>query len=151
MQRPVSLHRTILSEWNAVPTETPPQSRDCFNGFAGLGWDQREGNGVTSAVHKVTYGERRARHPPLPSGLVTSPRRKATEALKSAFALDRKGEKVGAPDMEWGGIQNNVRSYRMAVGHGVVRWSTAAGRVTVPGPERPRFRVWRYGVPAPDR
>jgi putative transposase len=82
----------------------------CFNAVAVLGWERREKNGV--ALRQATYGDLRKAHPDLPSQLVISSRMKATEALRSAFALQKKGKKVSAPHWQRGMVHYDARSFR---------------------------------------
>jgi len=95
-----------------------------------LGWERSEKNGVT--LHQLTCATLRKSHPELPSQLVISARMKATEALKSAFALHKKGKKVSAPRWERGMVRYDARSFRLEKDKGIVELATVAGRVKLP-------------------
>ena len=53
---------------------------------------------------------------------------KATEAIKSAIALEKAGRKVSAPKTERGSVRYDARTYRMEPENGIVGLSTVAGR-----------------------
>jgi putative transposase len=57
---------------------------------------------------------------------------KATEALKSALALQKKGKKVSAPHWERGMVRYDARSYRIEKSAGFVSLSTTDGRIKLP-------------------
>lgn len=140
MQRTICLRLNATPEQDAALTATLAASRDCFNAVAAWGWERREKNGVT--LHKATYYNLRATHPDLPSQLVVSARMKATEALKSAFALAKNGRTVTAPRTERGCVRYDQRSYRMEPGKGVVGLSTTAGRIKLPYRAHPHAQYW---------
>jgi hypothetical protein len=50
---------------------------------------------------------------------------KATEALRSAFALQKKGKKVSAPHWQRGMVRYDARSFRFEKERGVVGLATA--------------------------
>jgi transposase len=60
---------------------------------------------------QATYGDLRKAHPDLPSQLVISSRMKATQALRSAFALQKKGKKVSAPQWQRGVVRYDARAF----------------------------------------
>jgi putative transposase len=62
----------------------------CFNEVAHLGFETKNRNGVE--LHKATYYDLRSRYPDLPAQLVIAARVKATEAVKSALAWQKKVE-----------------------------------------------------------
>jgi putative transposase len=128
MQRTIRLKLKTTAEQDAILADTAEQSRACFNAVAEHGWPTREKNGVT--LHNATYYALRAAHPTLPSQLVISARTKATEALRSAIALEKKGETVSVPTARNSTIRYDARSYRMEVA--VVGLSTVAGRIKLP-------------------
>jgi putative transposase len=130
MQRTISIHLDSTPEQDAILSRTVEDWRDCFNAVAKYGWENRVWNGVT--LHRATYYDLRAEHPALPSQLVISARMKATEAVKSAFALAKKGSKVSAPHSTRGSIRYDARSYRMEVENGLVGLSTVEGRIKFP-------------------
>jgi putative transposase len=130
MQRTISIRIETTPEQDSILFRTLEGCRDCFNAVAEHGWENRVWNGVT--LHKATYYDLRADHPALPSQLVISSRMKATEAVKSAFALLKKGKKVGAPHTERGSVRYDARTYRMEVEKGLVGLSTVEGRIKFP-------------------
>lgn len=140
MQRTVCICLTTSPEQDQILSATLAASRDCFNEVAAYGWSASEKNGVE--LHKATYYRLRALHPALPSQLVVSARMKATEALKSAFALRGKGKKVSAPHAERGSVRYDARTYRMEGAKGVVGLSTVAGRVKMPFHAHPHAKRW---------
>jgi putative transposase len=130
MNRTLCIRLQVTAEQDAILSATLSASRDCFNAVAALGWKRHEKNGIT--LHHATYGGLRKAHPNLPSQLVVSARMKATEALKSAFALQKKGKKVSAPHWERGTARYDARSFRVEREKGVVGLSTVAGRLKLP-------------------
>ena len=58
-----------------------------FNAVCAVGWEQQITNGVK--LHHATYYPLKADYPALVSDLLVQARVKATEAVKSAFALQR--------------------------------------------------------------
>jgi IS605 OrfB family transposase len=140
MQRTICLRLDVTPAQDAAMTATLAASRDCFNAVAAWGWERREKNGV--ALHKATYYALRAAHPDLPSQLVVSARMKATEALKAALALAKKGKRASAPRTERGTVRYDQRSYRMEPGKGIVGLATTAGRIKLPYHAHPHARRW---------
>lgn len=128
MQRTIRLKLATTPEQDEALHDTLDGVRGCFNHVCEYGWREDEKNGVT--LHKATYYPLREAYPKLPSQLVVSARVKATEALKSAFALRRKKRKVGCPRMGRGSIRYDARSYRMLPGE--TSLATAHGRIKVP-------------------
>jgi hypothetical protein len=90
MERTVCIRLQLTAEQDAILSA----SCACFNAVAVLGWERREKN---VALHQASYGDLRKAHPDLPPRLVISSRMKATEALRSASALQKKGKKVSVP------------------------------------------------------
>lgn len=130
MQRTISIRIETTPEQDSILSQTLMGCCNCFNKVAGYGWENRIWNGVT--LHKATYYDLREEHPELPSQLVISSRMKATEAVKSAFALLKKGRKVGVPRTERGSVRYDARTYRMEVEKGIVGLSTVEGRIKFP-------------------
>lgn len=100
-----------------------------FNAVAQYGWDAGIANGVE--LHKATYFDHRARTG-LPAQLTCAARVKATEALKSAKALIKKGKKVGLPQSEHCAIRYDVRSYSIWFERNEVSLLALEGRVRLP-------------------
>jgi hypothetical protein len=78
-----------------VRLTTTQQFTACFNAITAYGWEHAEQNCVP--LHHATYYLLKAKYPALVSDLHIQARRKATEAVKSALALQKKGRKVGQP------------------------------------------------------
>ncbi|MDP2873627.1 MAG: transposase, partial [Bacillota bacterium] len=95
------MQRTIRFRLNPTPDqsdallETMRQHAACFNAVAAHGWEHSQKNGVR--LHHATYYSLRERFPELPAQLVIAARVRATEAVRSALALQRKGRKVSRP------------------------------------------------------
>lgn len=100
-----------------------------FNAVCAYGWEQGEKNGVK--LHHETYATLKAKYPTLVSDHHIQARVKATEALKSAFALKRKGKTVSAPHSQACPPRYNVHTYKVNWTDSTVRMSTVAGRVTL--------------------
>lgn len=109
--------------------ETLRQSTECFNAVCKYGWHKGEKNGVE--LHKATYYPLKAEHPTLPCQLLCAARVKATEALKSAFALRRKDGKVSCPRGQEVPIRYDARSYRLRPDRSVASLASVAGRQEV--------------------
>ena len=138
----MNVQRTIRLRLNPAPEqaealrETLRQHAACFNAVADYGWSQREKNGVR--LHHATYRHLREKFPNLPAQLVIAARVRATEALKSAFARQKKGEAVSCPHTDRGAIRYDARTYRLKPGQKEVGLSTVAGRIRVPFSTDPR-------------
>jgi IS605 OrfB family transposase len=140
MNRTVCIRLQVTPEQDEILSATLSASRECFNAVAALGWERKEKNGIT--LHHATYRGLREAHPELPSQLVISARMKATEALKSAFALQKKGKKVSAPHWERGMVRYDARSFRVEKNVGLVGLSTAAGRIRLPFTAHRQAEKW---------
>jgi IS605 OrfB family transposase len=130
----------VTTEQDAILTATLSASRECFNTVATWGWDHGEKNGV--ALHKATYADSRVAHPDMPSQLVISARMKATEALRSAFALQKKKRRVSAPHWRRGMVRYDARSFRVEKGNGVVGLATVSGRIKLPFVTHAQAKRW---------
>jgi putative transposase len=139
MQRTVCVRLQLTPERDAILSATLSASCACINAVAPLGWQRREKNGVT--LHHATDDDMRKAHPDLPSQLVISARMKATEALRSAFALQRKGKKVSAPHWERGMVRYDAPSFRVEK-EGIVGLSTTAGRIKLPFAAHRQAQRW---------
>ena len=111
MQRTIRLQLRPTAPESDILRRTLLAHAACFNTVALYGFSHEEKNGVE--LHKATYYSLRAEHPALPSQLVCAARVRATEAVKSALALKRKGRKVSAPHSELTPIRYDARSYRV--------------------------------------
>lgn len=101
-----------------------------FNAVCAYGWEHGEKNGVR--LHHATYAPLKAEYPTLVSDLHIQARVKATEAVKSAFALQRKGKKVSAPHSVACPPRYNIHTLKVNWQARSVRVSTTAGRMTLP-------------------
>jgi len=107
-----------------------------FNAVCRVGWEQQITNGV--ALHHATYYPTKADYPTLVSDLLVQARVKATEAVKSAFALQKQGRKVRMPASDACPPRYNLHTYRVDWESQTVRMSTTGGRQTI------RFHVPSY-------
>jgi putative transposase len=111
MQRTVRLQLNPTIEQTEILLDTMKQYSECFNVVSRLGFEKHIKNGVT--LHKETYYPLRKLFPELPSQLVCASRVKATEAIKSALTLQKKGKKVSCPTGQHVPIRYDARTYRM--------------------------------------
>jgi len=130
VQRTIRVKLAVDSDQEKLLADTLAASRECFNAVARHGWDNGVKNGVE--LHKATYYNLRAAYSTLPAQLVISARMKATEALRSAFALQRQGKRVSAPQAMRGSVRYDARSHRVDVSKGIVSLATTEGRIIVP-------------------
>lgn len=117
--------------------ETTSQFTKAFNAVCAHGWKNREKNGVT--LHHATYRVLKTQLPGLVSDLHIQARVKATEAVRSALALSKKGRKVSCPKSTSCPPRLNVHTFKLNWSAREVRLSTTAGRLTIP------FDVPTYG------
>lgn len=110
--------------------ETSCQFTKVFNAVCALGWATNERNGV--ALHHATYRDLKEQLPALVSDLHCQARVKATEAIKSAFALKRTGRKVGCPRSASCPPRLNKHTFKVSWTDASVRLSTTEGRMTIP-------------------
>src|SRR5438034_4094271 len=89
MQRTIRLRLLPTVEQAGALTETARLFTLAFNAVIAHGWQHREKNGVT--LHHATYRSLKAEYPSLVSDLHIQARVKATEAVKSALALQKPG------------------------------------------------------------
>lgn len=137
MDRTIRLQLKPTPEQRAVLLETLRQFTTAFNLVCAAGWQQEEKNGVR--LHHLTYYEAKATCPGLVSDLLIQARVKATETVKSAFALKAKGKKVRQPRASLCPARYNVHTYTLSWEQQQVKLSTTGGRVVLP------FMVPAYG------
>ena len=106
-----------------------------FNATCQYGWDNNIKNG--GELHKATYYEHRS-ITKLPAQLVCAARVKATEALKSAFAIKKKNLPVNCPTSEFCAIRYDARSYSLWKQSQELTLLTIEGRVKI------NFRLANY-------
>lgn len=111
-------------------SETVRLFTSAFNAVASYGWEHREKNGIK--LHHATYYPLKAQYPGLVSDLHIQARVKATEAVKSALALQRQGRKVACPCSSACAPRFNVHTFKLEWGANTVRLSTVQGRMTIP-------------------
>ncbi len=129
MQRTIRLKLNPTIEQSEMLLETLRQYAACFNAVASYGWEHSEKNGVK--LHRATYYDLRAQYPELPSQLVIASRVKATEAVKSALVLRKKGHKTSCPSGTLVPIRYDARTYNIKQEATVVSLSSTAGRQKV--------------------
>lgn len=108
MQRTIRLRLKPNDQEAQALSQTIERYTWSFNAVCKYGWDSNLTNGVE--LHKATYYEHRL-ETGLPSQLVCAARVKATEALKSAKALRKKGQTVTCPVSKHCPIRYDARSY----------------------------------------
>lgn len=112
-------------------TDVCQQFTAVFNAVAAYGWERHEKNGVR--LHHALYYPLREAYPALVSDLHVQARVKATEAVKSALALQKTGRTVHQPHSDACPPRYNQNSYKVNWESRTVRLSTttAAGRQTI--------------------
>jgi putative transposase len=138
MRRTVRLYIGPDPEQASALLETLRQHTACFNAVAAYAWEHRERNGVR--LHHATYRGLREKFPSLPAQLVVAARVRATEAVKSAFMLRKRGRKVSCPISALTPIRYDPRAYTIKLQQGVVSLSSVAGRIKVPFTVDPHAR-----------
>lgn len=130
MQRTVRLELHPTPDQAKVLAETTRQFTEAFNRVCSYGWEQQEKNGVK--LHHATYRTLKTELPHLVSDLHVQARVKATEAVKSALTLRKKGQKVSCPQSRSCAPRLNVHTFRLFWEPRSVRLSTTSGRISVP-------------------
>ena len=128
----------VTSDQAALLTDTAAQFTAVFNAVCRYGWDHGEQNGVR--LHHALYYPFKAQYPALVSDLHIQARVKATEAVKSALALAKKGKRVSCPTSVVCPPRYNLHTYKVDWESRTVRMSTTGGRQTV------RFSVPAYAA-----
>ena len=126
MQRTVRLMLHPTPEQGSALAETTRLFTGAFNDVCAVGWERGEKNGVT--LHHETYRRLRARYPALLSDLHIQARVKATEAVRSALALRRKGRQVQMPTSASCPPRFNVHTFKVNWEGGIVNVATTRGR-----------------------
>ena len=145
------VNRTVRALLQPTPeqasalVETSRQFTEVFNAVCAWGWANSEKNGVR--LHHATYRDLKSLLPALVSDLHCQARVRATEALKSAFALRLKGRKVGCPRSSACPPRLNKHTFTLKWASGEVRLSTTAGRMTVPFAVPAFSEKWAGGTP----
>jgi IS605 OrfB family transposase len=129
MQRTIRIQLRPDIETAKGLSQTIEQYTWSFNAVCKHGWENDLGNGVE--LHKATYYSHRA-ITGLPSQLVCAARVKATEALKSAQSLKKKGKMVSCPTSKRCPIRYDARSYTVWFDRCEVSILSLNGRVKLP-------------------
>src|SRR5215212_12053414 len=129
MQRTIRLKLTASVAQAANLAETSRQFAAVFNAVCAVGWHQQITDGVM--LHHATYYPLKADYPALVSDLLVQARVKATEAVKSALALQKKGRKVGMPISDVCPPRYNMHTYKLDWESQTVRMSMIGGRQTI--------------------
>ena len=138
------MQRTIRLQLSPSPTqaanlaETSRQFTAVFNAVCAVGWQQQITNGVK--LHHATYYPLKADYPALVSDLLVQARVKATEAVKSAFALQKLERKVSMPVSDACPPRYNEHTYKVDWESQTVRISMVGGRQTI------RFAIPDYNA-----
>jgi putative transposase len=138
MQRTIRIQLEPSSTQAAALAETSRQFTAVFNAVCAHGWQERLSNGVK--LHHATYYPLKADYPALVSDLHVQARVKATEAVKSALALQKAGRKVSQPRSDACPPRYNLHTYRMDWESRTIRLSLVGGRQTI------RFRIPDYSA-----
>lgn len=126
MQRTIRIQLQPDIETAKVLSHTIEQYTWSFNAVCKHGWENDLANGVE--LHKATYYGHRA-ITGLPSQLVCAARVKATEALKSAKSLKKKGKTASCPASKRCPIRYDARSYTVWFDRSEVSMLSINGRV----------------------
>jgi IS605 OrfB family transposase len=89
----------------------------------------KQGNAFT--LHKLTYQDCKTAYPDLVSDLHCQARQKASEAVKSAITLAKKGRKVNQPSSTLCPPRFNLHTFKVDWAKGVVNLATTDGRQKV--------------------
>ena len=130
MDRTVRAVLAVTPEQSETLLRTAKQFTEVFNSVCALGWRQREGGAYT--LQRFCYHDNKAAWPELVSDLHIQCLHKAAESLKSAFALQKAGRKVGCPSSTLCPPRYNRHTFRVDWQQGVVNLSTVAGRMLLP-------------------
>ena len=130
MDRTIVVHLKPTPEQARVLKQTLQESTACFNTVTELGFTTKCSNGVE--LHKQTYYDLRSQYPKLPAQLVCAARVKATEAVKSALARQKKGRTTGVPHSKMCPIRYDARSYWVKWETMTCSLATTEGRVELP-------------------
>ena len=112
-----------------ILSNTMQEYTESFNRVCAAGWDKKRINGVE--LHHDTYRSER-RQAGLPSQLVCSARVKATEALSSVRALEKKGRKFSMPKSKRCAIRYDARSATVRFSDGWISLASIDGRQRFP-------------------
>jgi putative transposase len=129
MQRTIRVRLSPTIEQASALAETTRLFALAFTAVAAYGWEHGEKNGVT--LHHATYRPLKTAYPSLVSDLHIQARVRATEAVKSALAIQKKGRQVSAPVARACPPRYNVHTMRLDWSANAVRLSTTSGRQSI--------------------
>jgi IS605 OrfB family transposase len=138
VQRTIRIQLDPTQAQATALAETSHQFTAVFNAVCAYGWQQSENNGIE--LHRALYYPLKAEYPALVSDLHIQARVKATEALKSALALRKKGRKVRQPHSDACPPRYNLHTYQVDWESCMVRMSLVGGRQTI------RFSIPDYSA-----
>jgi putative transposase len=118
------------SEQVQALNETSRQFTAVFNAVCAYGWRERERNGVR--LHHALYYPLKSEYPALVSDLHIQARVKATEAVRSALALQKAGKKVSQPRSRACPPRYNLHTYKLDWQARTLTLSTTGGRLRIP-------------------
>jgi putative transposase len=116
-------------EQSAALLETVEQFTVSFNRVCQTGWRLQEGNAYK--LHHATYRSCKDGNT-LVSDLHIQARQKASEAVKSAIALQKKGRRVSQPKSTFCPPRFNSRTFAVNWESGIANLSTTQGRQKMP-------------------
>jgi putative transposase len=130
MDRTVRVLLKTTHEQSETLMRTAKQFTETYNSICALGWRLRQGGAYS--LQRFCYHDNKAAWPDLVSDLHIQCLHKSAESLKSAFALQKKGRKVGCPQSTLCPPRYNRHTFRVDWQAGTVNLSTVAGRMTLP-------------------
>jgi putative transposase len=130
VKRTIRLRLRPSAEQAAALAETSRQFTSAFNQAAAMGWAAGVGN--STKLHYLVYYPVKHAHPTLVSDLLIQARVKAAEAIRSAFALKKKGLRFTQPRSTACPPRYNVHTYRLDWAAQTASLSTTGGRQVVP-------------------
>jgi putative transposase len=139
MKRTVRLPLILTEGQKTVLLETSHQFTESFNRVCSFAWASQEKNGVR--LHHSTYRSLKDEFPDLVSDHHVQARVKATEAIRSAFALKRMGKKVSCPRSSGCSVRYDRHTFKIDWPSRTVKLSTTGGRIIV-GFVVPDFFSW---------
>jgi putative transposase len=144
------MQRTIRIQLEPSPAQAQALAETCrqftgvFNAVCTLGWQLALSN--TIKLHHATYYQLKVDYPQLVSDLHIQARIKASEALRSALALRKRGRTVSQPRAAACPPRYNRHTFRLDWQHRSVRLSLVGGRETI-GFRLPGYAAKYAGYP----
>jgi len=122
MDRTVQVRLLPTDEQASTLKETIQQFTESFNTVCRAGWEKSETNSYN--LHHFTYRACKTALPQLVSDLHIQAIRKASESLKSANALIRKGRKVSCPQSNSCSPRYNLHTFKVYWDKVIISMST---------------------------